>query len=211
MNSGKLRSDDAWEIAMELCAHAHDYLALWHDMQSCGDRSQRHTGNLASPNAVYHHFDLMHLRTAVASEVAVLVNAALSQALSPEQSPEEAIRALIRAYMKFAREQHFLYEALLVPRPASGEDAIGPRRLWLFYVDQVGPVSGPERAPEVAVALWAFMHGMVALQSVDAFNEEKPFASLDFGIHAWMQSASARKPTEPTAVVSRVAAVNEKR
>ena len=167
------------------------------------------------PNAVYHHFDLEHLRTAVASEVAVLVNAALSQALSPEQSPEEAIWALIRSYMKFAKEQHFLYEALLVPRPASGEDAIGPRQLWLFYIEQIGRVSGPERAPEAAVALWAFMHGMVALQSVDAFNEEKPFTSLDFGIHAWMQSASskkpsARKPTEPAAVVSKIAAGKRK-
>ena len=29
MNLGKLKRDDAWEIAMELWAHAHGYLALW--------------------------------------------------------------------------------------------------------------------------------------------------------------------------------------
>jgi AcrR family transcriptional regulator len=29
MKLGKLKQDDAWEIAMELWAHAHGYLALW--------------------------------------------------------------------------------------------------------------------------------------------------------------------------------------
>jgi AcrR family transcriptional regulator len=29
MKPGKLKRDDAWEIAMELWAHAHGYLALW--------------------------------------------------------------------------------------------------------------------------------------------------------------------------------------
>jgi AcrR family transcriptional regulator len=29
MKAGKLKRDDAWEISMELWAHAHGYLALW--------------------------------------------------------------------------------------------------------------------------------------------------------------------------------------
>jgi AcrR family transcriptional regulator len=147
------------------------------------------------PNALYRYFaDLEQLKTAVAGEVAVLVHAALLKAISKKQAPEEAIRRLALAYMRFAKEQHLLYEALLVPRPASGEDAVGPERLWWFVVEQVSRVSGPEPASQATVAPWAFMHGMAALQSVDAFDQEKPFKpSFEFGLEAWMQFAKNKR------------------
>jgi AcrR family transcriptional regulator len=141
-----------------------------------------------APNALYRYFaDREHLEAAVAAEVAATLHAVLFQA-GRRRPPEQSIRSIARAYMRFAKEQHWLYEALLVRRPVTGEDAVAPQQLWLFVVEQVSHLSGEARAPEAAVALWAFLHGMAALQSAEMFNQKKPFRSLEFGLNAWMEA-----------------------
>jgi AcrR family transcriptional regulator len=146
-----------------------------------------------APNSLYRYFaSRKHLEMAVAAEVAGRLHAALLKTNPEKQAAEKSIRAFAKAYLLFAREQHLLYEALLVPRPASGEDAIAPRRLWLFAVGVVSRVSGPKAAQEATVALWAFLHGIAALHSADAFDAEKPFSSsFEFGYRAWMEAARA--------------------
>jgi AcrR family transcriptional regulator len=146
-----------------------------------------------APNSLYRYFaSRSHLEMAVAAEVAGRLHAALLKTNPEKQAAEKSIRAFAKAYLRFAREQHLLYEALLVPRPATGEDAIAPKRLWLFAVELVSRVSGPKVAQESTVALWAFLHGIAALQSADAFDEEKPFSSsFEFGYRAWMEAARA--------------------
>jgi AcrR family transcriptional regulator len=146
-----------------------------------------------APNALYRYFDnRQQLETAVAAEVASRLHAALLQQHSAKQSPERAVRTFATTLLKFAREQNLLYEALLVPRPAIGEDAVAPQRLWLFAVQLVSRVSGEPVAREATVALWAFLHGIASLQSADAFDEEKPFASsFEFGLQSWIAAAKA--------------------
>jgi AcrR family transcriptional regulator len=151
-----------------------------------------------APNALYHHVkDRKGLEVMLAAEVCVLLHAALRRRInSRTQSAEDAIRALAAEYMRFAREQRLLYEALLVPRPAGGADAAGPEQLWLFVLGLVTQVSGKAAAHEATVAIWAFLHGMASLQSVNAFNDEKPSSSFDFGLQAWMQAANAARLAE---------------
>jgi AcrR family transcriptional regulator len=146
-----------------------------------------------APNALYRYFDnRQQLETAVAAEVASRLHAALLEQHSAKQSPERAVRTFASTLLKFAREQNLLYEALLVPRAAIGEDAIAPQRLWLFTVQLVSRVSGEPVAREATVALWAFLHGIASLQSADAFDEEKPFASsFEFGFQSWIVAAKA--------------------
>jgi AcrR family transcriptional regulator len=148
-----------------------------------------------APNALYHHVaDRDSLERILAAEVSVRLHTALRRKIggSP-RSPEDAIRTIAAEYMAFARDHHLLYEALLVPRPEGGAEAIGPEQLWLFVLDRVTQVSGKAAAHEATVALWAFLHGMASLQSVNAFGEEKPFASFDFGLEAWMRAAIAAR------------------
>jgi AcrR family transcriptional regulator len=151
-----------------------------------------------APNALYRYFDNREqMETAVAAEVAGRLHAALLKTNSVKQSAETAIRTFSMTLLNFAREQHLLYEALLVPRPASGEDAIAPQGLWLFAVGLVSRVSGEKVANEATVALWAFLHGIASLQSTEAFDEEKPFASsFEFGLQAWMAAARAAGITQ---------------
>jgi AcrR family transcriptional regulator len=165
-----------------------------------------------APNALYHHVaDRKALETMLAAEVSVLLHAAIRRKTqTPTRSSEGAIRALAAEYMRFAREQHLLYEALLVPRPAVGADAIGPEQLWLFVLNLVTQVSGKAAAHEATVALWALLHGMASLQSVNAFNDEKPFSSFDFGLQAWMQAANAARLTGEDKARSKIIKVARK-
>jgi AcrR family transcriptional regulator len=151
-----------------------------------------------APNALYHHVaDRKALETMLAAEVSVLLHAALLRSIDiTRKSPEATIRAMAAEYMRFARENRLFYEALLVPRPAVGAEAIGPEQLWLFVLNLVTEVSGKAAAHEATVAIWAFLHGMASLQSVNAFNDEKPFSSFDFGLQAWMQAACAARLAE---------------
>ncbi len=91
-----------------------------------------------APNALYRHVpDRKGMERMLAAEVAVRLHAALMRRVTCNQSTEEAIRAMAAEYLRFAREHRLLYEALLVPRPAEGPDAIGPARLWSFVLDLV--------------------------------------------------------------------------
>ena len=159
-----------------------------------------------APNALYHHVkDRKDLERMLAAEVSVLIHAALRRKInSTTRSPEDAVRAMAAEYMTFAREHRLLYEALLVPRPAGGADAIAPEQLWLFALDLVTQVSGKVAAHEATVAIWAFLHGMASLQSVNAFDDEKPFSSFDFGLQAWMWAANAARLAEEDAARGRV-------
>lgn len=149
-----------------------------------------------APNALYRYFaDREALESAVAAEVAARLHIVLMKTCKAK-SPEASIRSLAAAYLLFARKKHLLYEALLVPRPSAGDAAIAPEQLWLFVVEQVSRVSGNRTKQQAAVALWAMLHGMAALQSVNAFNAEKPRSSLEFALTAWLQAAHAAKLAE---------------
>ena len=146
-----------------------------------------------APNAMYSYFvDREQLEAAVAAEVAGRLHSMLLKACAKRTS-EESIRSLAKAFLRFAKEQHLIYEALVVPRPASGEDAIVPEQLWLFFVEQVRRVAGDSKSREAAVALWAFLHGIASLQSAQAFSEEKPVRSFEFGLSAWIEAAKVAR------------------
>jgi AcrR family transcriptional regulator len=146
-----------------------------------------------APNALYRYFDSrQQLETAVAAAVAERVYVALLNKQSARHSPTQAVRIFAVTLLQFADEHQLLYEALLIPRPASGEDAIAPQRLWLHALGLVSRVSGAKVAQEATVALWAFLHGIASLQSVSAFDAEKPFNdSFEFGFQAWLSAATS--------------------
>jgi len=45
-------------------------------------------------------------------------------------------------------------------------------------------------APEAAIALWAFLYGMTALEAAGVFGERKPAGSLGFRLQMWINAAS---------------------
>jgi AcrR family transcriptional regulator len=149
-----------------------------------------------APNALYRYFaDRAQLEAALAGEAAGRLHTVLRRATG-RKAPEEAIRSMARAYVRFAREEHRLYEIMMIC-PGGGEGPTAHEELWTFVVEQVTRLSGPAHAREAAVALWAFLHGMVALEAAEVFGEQRPANSFDFGLDSWLAAVGETSAQEP--------------
>ena len=95
------------------------------------------------------------------------------------------------AYIKFARDNRHLYEVMMSLH-APERDATSHQSLWTFTVEQVQRIAGPDRAAQASVALWAFLHGAVALEAAQVLGEIKPASGLEFGLDAWLLAVSMR-------------------
>jgi AcrR family transcriptional regulator len=143
-----------------------------------------------APNALYRYFaDRAALEAAMSAESARQLESVLKRA-ARQKRPLDAVRSMALAYIRFARENPHLYGLLMVPCAPAGEDIESHQDLWKFVVDQVALVSTQSRAPEAAVALWALLHGTVALEAAQVFGEEKPFSGFEFGLDAWLTAAA---------------------
>jgi hypothetical protein len=55
----------------------------------------------------------------------------------------------------------------------------------------VEQVVGQERAASAAVALWAFLHGFIQLESVAILGEQKPRSGFQVGLEAFLFGLTA--------------------
>ena len=118
-----------------------------------------------APNAIYRYFaDRRALEAALANEAARQLELALRKAADGCE-PVTAIRKMSSAYIKFARNNPHLYEAMMSFH-APGHDATSHLSLWAFTVEQVQRIAGADRAAKASVALWAFLHGADLLGSL---------------------------------------------
>ncbi len=144
-----------------------------------------------APNALYRYFaDRSTLESALAGEVSRLLHTAMQRAVR-KGTPEQAIHGIACAYLAFARKRPNLYELLLLPCDTEGEGAGSHQDLWNFVAGHVTVLTGPGLVDEASIALWAFLHGIAQLEASGVFGTEKPDASLDFGLNAWLAAASA--------------------
>jgi AcrR family transcriptional regulator len=145
-----------------------------------------------APNAIYRYFsDRRELEAALSSEAARQMEVALRKAAEGCE-PLTAIREMSCAYIKFAKHNHHLYEAMMSFH-APEHDATSHESLWTFTVEQVQRIAGLDRAAQASVALWAFLHGAVALEAAQVLGEIKPASGLEFGFEAWLMAASTRR------------------
>jgi AcrR family transcriptional regulator len=160
-----------------------------------------------APNAIYRYFpDRRALEAALANEAARRLELALRKAADGRE-PVTAIREMSSAYIKFARDNRHLYEVMMSLH-APRHDATSHQSLWAFTLEQVQRIAGSDRAAQASVALWAFLHGAVALEAAQVLGELKPASGIEFGFEAWLMAVSKRrepidalriKPTTKTA------------
>jgi AcrR family transcriptional regulator len=160
-----------------------------------------------APNAIYRYFsDRSALEAALAGEAARQMELALRKAADGRE-PVTAIREMSSAYIKFAKDNRHLYGVMMSPHVPK-HDATLHQSLWTFTVEQVKRIAGSDRAAQASVALWAFLHGAVALEAAEVLGESKPASGLGFGLDAWLMAATMRggpiealqtKPTKMTA------------
>jgi AcrR family transcriptional regulator len=145
-----------------------------------------------APNAIYRYFsDRRELEAALSSEAARQMEVALRKAAEGCE-PLTAIREMSRAYIKFAKYNRHLYEAMMSFH-APEHDATSHESLWTFTVEQVQRIAGSDRAAQASVALWAFLHGAVALEAAQVLGEIKPASVLEFGFEAWLAAVSTQR------------------
>ena len=143
-----------------------------------------------APTALYRYFaDRAHLEAAIANEGLSRLHVALTRAASKGEA-EQAIRRVAKAYMDFARNNPSLYSVIMQPVEVPDEGASVHEAMWVFSVGLLGRLTGPQRAPEAAVALWAFLHGMVALDQGGVFGPQKPRTSFNYGLNAFLAGMS---------------------
>jgi AcrR family transcriptional regulator len=142
-----------------------------------------------APNAIYRYFlDRRALEAALANEAARQLELALRKAAEGCE-PVTAIREMSSAYIKFARHNRHLYEVMMSLH-APEHDATSHQSLWAFTVEQVQRIAGSDRAAQASVALWAFLHGAVALEAAQVLGGIKPASGLEFGFEAWLMAVS---------------------
>jgi AcrR family transcriptional regulator len=144
-----------------------------------------------APNAIYRYFsDRSALEAALANEAARQLELALRKAADGCEAVT-AIREMSSAYIRFARDNRHLYEVMMSLH-APKHDATSHQSLWAFTVEQVQRIAGSDRAAQASVALWAFLHGAVALEAAQVLGEIKPESGLEFGFEAWLMAVSMR-------------------
>ncbi len=58
--------------------------------------------------------------------------------------------------------------------------------MWTFVVGLVEMVVEQELAASAGVALWAFLHGFILLESADVLGERKPRSGFQVGLEAFL-------------------------
>ena len=145
-----------------------------------------------APNAIYRYFsDRSAIEAALANEAARQLELALRKAAAGCE-PVAAIREMSSVYIKFARDNRHLYEVMMSLH-APEHDATFHQSLWMFTVEQVQRIAGTDRAAQASVALWAFLHGAVALEAAQVLGEIKPASGLEFGFEAWLMAVSTHR------------------
>lgn len=144
-----------------------------------------------APNALYRYFpSLAALQAALAEESRRRLLEVLRKAAG-KKPPEEAIQGIAKAYVRFAREQPEVFALTLMPSPAETKREAVHVQMWSFVLRHVSGIYGEEKAPEAAVVLWAFLHGMTALEAAGIFGKRKPASSFEFGLRMWIEAARA--------------------
>ncbi len=144
-----------------------------------------------APNALYRYFeDRAALESALHAETARRLHQTLLRAVGTK-SPVEAIRAMAQEYRRFAREHRHLCEMMAASGAPCPEDEQVHEELWEFVVGRVALVTSEKYAREATVALWAYLQGIIALETDQAFNERRPASGIEFGLEAWISAAQA--------------------
>lgn len=144
-----------------------------------------------APNALYRYFaNLADLEAALADESRRLLLQALQRA-AKKKRPKEAIRGIARAYVQFARKHPQIFSLTLRPSNNDAEEDAVHIQSWRFVLEHVAGIYGEKQAPEAAVVLWAFLHGITALEAARVFGQQKPSSSFEFGLRMWIEAAPA--------------------
>jgi AcrR family transcriptional regulator len=139
-----------------------------------------------TPNALYRYFtNKAELEYALAEAGGHLMLTALKQAAA-DLPPLLAIAAVAKAYFQFARSQPQLYAIKM--RYCNNQDG-EPQSydaVWAFVMGLAEGLHTPWDPQDLALSLWAFLHGMVELDRAQLLADNKATTALDVGLQVML-------------------------
>jgi AcrR family transcriptional regulator len=156
-----------------------------------------------TPNALYRYFaSKAELEFAISDEAGKLLLAAMKRAAANKPTPQ-AIKDVAKAYLRFAHQHPQWYAIKMQHCDQDGSEPDSHKRIWDFVNELAASLPLPWPAEELALSLWAFLHGMVELSQADLLNGRKPEATLDVGLNIMllglMQAIATHSTQDATA------------
>jgi AcrR family transcriptional regulator len=139
-----------------------------------------------SPRALYRYYpDRAALDAAMAEEGFRRLHIALVSSIGTHVG-RDALQASAIAYLDFARSHPAWYSLLMRFNVQTPGLLQAGHEMWASVVGLVEHAVGQERAASAAVALWAFLHGFIQLESAAILGEEKPLSGFQVGLDAFL-------------------------
>jgi AcrR family transcriptional regulator len=144
-----------------------------------------------SPRALYRYYpDRAALKAALAEEGFHRLRSALVDAVSMHMG-QDALRAGATAYLTFAQVHPAWYPLLMKVHEQTHWLLQAEHEMWGFVVGLVENAVGQEIAASAAVALWAFLHGFIQLESAAILGEQKPRSGFQVGLEAFLSGLTS--------------------
>jgi len=156
-----------------------------------------------APNALYRYFpSKTDLSFALADESGRILLSAL-QAAAQGLSLLDAVRATAQTYLHFARTRPALYAVKMSHCKAAGEEPPSHAQVWDFVLSFTADLSTPWDREDLALSLWAALHGLVELDRADMLDGRDAQATLNVMLDVLLAGlASGLGSTPPSAATS---------
>jgi len=144
-----------------------------------------------SPRALYRYYpDRAALKATLAEEGFDRLRSTLVDAVSMHEG-KNALRVAATAYLTFAQVHPAWYSLLMNVHEQTPGLLQAEHEMWDFVVGLVENAIGKEIAASAAVALWAFLHGFIQLESADILGEQKPRSGFQVGLEAFLSGLTS--------------------
>jgi AcrR family transcriptional regulator len=126
----------------------------------------------STPHALYRYFtDRAALETAVAAQSYADLLAAL-QAACAARPPATAVEGAMTAYLTFARTHPARYRLMMAAPHDPATKSVAQQAVWTFVLDLLARLTGRRDDEAAALAVWALLHGIVALTDAGIAADE---------------------------------------
>lgn len=139
-----------------------------------------------TPNALYRYVaSKAELEFAMADEVGKLLLKALHDAALGKPAPL-AIHGAALAYLRFAIAHPQWYAVKMQHCKSDGSEPQSHADVWRFVMDLAATMPTRWDAQDLALSLWAFLHGMVELARANLLDTRAPEAALSVGLEVML-------------------------
>ncbi|MDI1348462.1 TetR/AcrR family transcriptional regulator [Aquabacterium sp.] len=153
-----------------------------------------------TPNALYRYFpSKTDLSFALADEAGRILLSAL-QAAAQGLTLLDAVRATAQTYLHFARTRPALYAVKMSHCKSGGEEPPSHAQVWDFVLSFTADLHTPWDREDLALSLWAALHGLVELDRADMLDGRDAQATLNVMLDVLLAGLASGLPAfQPSA------------